>query len=166
MKLNEYLQALFLEKGSLFQQGAQLDRGHQRLKEAFDAFANHLVNCKSDPEFFKKGVKVDIQALDKNLVTLTTFAGDEIRICLEVRQEARDVRGEVTCIYLRGWDLAKRGEQAKRRILGSWKLEENGDTNIKLPDGAPLNMNAAPEAIALAVGVFLATYSVEEVEDA
>ena len=166
MKFVQFLQALFGSGSSPFRKGAQLERAHRLLKDVFQQFGQNLANCKGDPEFFTQQVKVDISALDKNLVTLKVFAADEIRIHFDVKQGNGEAKGQVTCAHLRGWDLAKRGEQARRRILGSWEFDEEGHTNIQLGTSGPLSMNAAPESVALAVGVLLATYSADEVEDA
>jgi hypothetical protein len=165
MKLSEFLGAAFSHDGRIFPKAARLHRAIVNLKDAFGQFGGHIANVREDPEFFCQGLKVDIAAMDKGLITLTAFGMNQIRFCFDAIQDKLEVRGTVTCYLIRGHDVAQGGIEAGRHRLGSWEFKEDGETNIKLGDDGLLSMTAPKEAVALAAVVVLAAFSADEVKD-
>jgi hypothetical protein len=158
MALQKVLQRMFSGDAPINREALQLQREYGRLKDCFKEFAKNLAKRIDDPQFFAEMVKVDVENLDQNFVTLTVLGGKELTLCFDVIRHKSDIVGQVICFSLPVYEKTQKQQHVRRTELGRWTFGGNGDTEINITDG-PLNMNQPKEAVALVVGLILAAYS-------
>ncbi len=160
MEHKEIFQQMFSSKQSHYQVAIHLQREYARLKNVFEQFAKHLEECGGDPQFFNEIVKVDATALNQQLVTLSVFGRNELRLCFDVVRQGEECSGQITCYFVPAHQRAQRDLQVRPEEIGQWTFRGDGNTNIHLGDsGDVLDMTEPKHAVAIAVVLIIAAYS-------
>jgi len=160
MEPTEVLQSYFSTKTGFLTQAVKLQAGYAHVTDRFGRFARNVDECGADPQFFREIVKVDLAALDQHLVTLTVFGVDQLRLCLDVIRREDEVRGQVTCYFIHGYQRAQPDQQVQPTEIARWTFGEDGMTDIKLGASRDLlDMREPKHAVAVVVVLILVAYA-------
>jgi hypothetical protein len=101
---------------------------HIALMEKFNEFANFVKHCIDTPSVASNNITISLQQLDKGIFT-TTFAGRTTSFVFSSALEDNgDLEGTVRCFIRSDFP------EPKQIRLGEFAFNENGLTNLKLPN--------------------------------
>lgn len=160
MELKQVFRQIWSGKVQPHQQAVQFQHTHRKLSDVFVRFANHLNDCKTDPQFFREIVKkIDVEKVENRLLELIVLDGDKLRLCFDPVCDESSSRGQVTCYFIPAHRRAQQVQRFQPAEIGRWTFDVNGKTDLDCLDDGPFDMTAPKEAVAIVVGLILAAYS-------